>query len=210
MALSTLQSALNNLISTNAILLCRDFPRFSLSQICKRPEIYIAPPTGRKWLSQRNERGDLACRRTRQQGKPLGRPPAIREETLDELLDEDDPAHNAHYDTQVKIKNLPVKGATLQANLSKRRGARRFKKSTIKGISRQNKNERVSYGKEFENRTINSSTSGGISSLPTRSTVVFQLRTRLNSSSSRRCSPHHPAANALNPVHQSRSRHEDR
>lgn len=131
------------------------FPRVSLRQICKKPEINIAPSTGRKWLHQREELGDAAYRRTRRRSTRLGRPSIIREEILDELLDENDPAHNAHYNTQVKIKQLPVNGDTLQANMSKRRGARRFKKSTTKGISRQNKKERISYGQEFENRTIN-------------------------------------------------------
>jgi hypothetical protein len=59
-------------------------------------------------------------------------PPVICEETLDELLDENDPADGAHYNTQAKMKQLPITGNALQANMSKRRGAKRFKKLYIK------------------------------------------------------------------------------
>jgi hypothetical protein len=126
----------------------------SFAELCRREDINIKPPTGRYLLSQREKLGDIAYRRTRKLAHRLGRLPAIPEKTLDELLDVNDPAHALYYEDQVKAKHLRVKPYTLQQAMTKRRGARRFKKPYTKAISKDNKLKRQLYRRAHRNKTI--------------------------------------------------------
>jgi hypothetical protein len=91
-----------------------DFLAVSLTKICERDDIDIAPSTGRLWLRQRNIKGDLAYRRQRPQyKKKLGPHFKLSDQVLDELLDVNDPAHALRYDQQVGKKHLKVSPATL-------------------------------------------------------------------------------------------------
>ena len=91
----------------------KEFPATSLAELCRRDEPAIHPSTGRKWLQQRKSLGRDAYRRTRPQSGGLGRPLILREETLDELLDSNDEAHNKPYDKIIRMKNLNVALSTL-------------------------------------------------------------------------------------------------
>jgi heat shock protein HspQ len=127
-----------------------------VQKICKRPDISIAPSTGRKWLKQREELGSPALRRTRKLSFRLGRKSTISEETLDDLMNENNPLNSQPYETIIIEKDLPVSAHTLQQNFSKRKGAKRFKKPRSKAISKENKGKRVQYGQNHKKETITS------------------------------------------------------
>lgn len=126
----------------------------SLRQICKKPDINIPPPTGRRWLKERDYLGDQAYRKTRKISTRLGRKYTVDTVTLDDVLRKDHPLNTKPYETIVKELHLPIKPRTLQHNFAVRKGARRYKKPRIKGISQKNHVERVQYGQEHRDKTI--------------------------------------------------------
>jgi hypothetical protein len=56
--------------------------------------------------------------------------------------------------SQVEAEDLKVSSHTLQQNITKRTGAKRFKKRRTKAISAKNKRARVQYGKNLRKRNI--------------------------------------------------------
>ena len=126
----------------------------SLRQICKNPQINIPTSTGRLWLTQREQLGEQAFRRTRKISTRLGRKYRVSEATLAPLLDENNPLNTKPYETQIKELRLPLTTRSLRYNFSKRFGARRYKKPYTSEISKKNRKERVEYGEEHQNKTI--------------------------------------------------------
>jgi hypothetical protein len=125
-------------------------PSKTLRQVCR--DVNIPPTTGSNWIRQRKELGELAYRRTRRTSvNKLGRPEALEDSQLDDILAK----HSGlHYDTIVDKENLPITGYTLRRNLSKRVNARRYRKARTSTISDDNKSRRQRYGKAHEDKRI--------------------------------------------------------
>jgi DDE superfamily endonuclease len=128
--------------------------RRSFNSICKEKGIQIPPSTGRFWLHQRAKLGSPAKRRTRKLSTRLGQPQRVSSSELQSLLDPKNPLHYQSYDVQAQ--DLPIKPKTLQQNLVKRTGAKRFRKPKVKAISAKNKRVRISYGINHRGKTIRS------------------------------------------------------
>jgi hypothetical protein len=126
----------------------------SLAGICKQPDISIAPSTGRKWLKQRETLGSPAKRRTRKISTRIGRPTKVSEEVLDRVIDPNDPLNDKPYETIIEELGLNISAHAFQQAVTKRRGAKRYKKPKSKGISKINKKKRVKYGQEHKDETI--------------------------------------------------------
>ena len=130
----------------------------SFASICRRPEVNIPPSTGRLWLKQRKMLGSPAIRRTRRLSTNLGQPRRLDSPLLSSLLDPLNPLHTCSYEEQAD--QLPIKQSirpkTIQQNLSKRLGAKRFKKPRTPGIRAANKPIRVQFGDTHKNKSIRS------------------------------------------------------
>lgn len=129
-------------------------PIESFNHLCARHRINIPPPTGRLWLRQRDEFGDKAYHRLRKTSKELGRKFKVCTATLDYILDRRNGLTKRDPRDLVRFLHLDCHPRTLQASLSKRRNARRYKRRKTGVISKKNKLDRIEYGKLHENRTI--------------------------------------------------------
>lgn len=129
-------------------------PIESFNSVCARHRIQIPPPTGRLWLRQRDEFGEGAYHRLRKASKELGRKLKVDEGTLDCILDRRNGLTKRDPRDIVKFLHLDIHPRTLQASLSKRRNARRYKKRKTSAISQRNKDARKEYGKLHEKDTI--------------------------------------------------------
>jgi hypothetical protein len=114
----------------------------------------VKPRTGRYWRYQRRILGFSALRRTRKQSTKLERPEkvskaqyqflvsTVRDHALEEQI--------AHYKFQCSRR-------TFQTALRKyTRNAGLYKKAWVKKFSRKNKKERVQYGYDLQDKTIDS------------------------------------------------------
>jgi hypothetical protein len=73
---------------------------------------------------------------------------------LDRLIDQNDPIHSAPPETQIKELGLNCTTRTLRANLRDRRNASRFKQKSIAPISDKNRDLRIQYGQDHQNKTV--------------------------------------------------------
>jgi hypothetical protein len=129
-------------------------PIESFNHLCARHRINIPPPTGRLWLRQRDEFGDEAYHRLRKTSKELGRKLKVCTHDLDYILDRRNGLTRRDPREIVDLLHLDCHPRTLQASLSNRRNARRYKRRKTGAISKKNKLDRIDYGKLHENRTL--------------------------------------------------------
>lgn len=129
-------------------------PIESFNHLCARHRIQIPPSTGRLWLRQRDEFGDEAYHRLRKTSKELGRKFDVCEADLDYILDRSNGLTRKDPRDIVRLLKLDVHPRTLQASLSKRKHARRYKRRKTGFIKEKNKIARREYGKLHENDTI--------------------------------------------------------
>lgn len=96
--------------------------------------------------------GSPAKRRTRKLSTCLGQRRRISSPDLNGLLEPKNPLHFLPYEEQAEA--FPVKPKTSQQNLSKRLGARYFKKPFSKTISNVNKQKRIAYAQAHQYKTV--------------------------------------------------------
>jgi hypothetical protein len=65
-----------------------------------------------------------------------------------------DPIHEAPPEVQIDNLNLGVTTRTLRANLRDRKDAGRYKKAPVPPLSEQNRNRRIQYGRDHQEKTI--------------------------------------------------------
>jgi hypothetical protein len=124
-----------------------------VGSIAKLPDIDIPPSTARLWLKQRDILGDAAFRSQRKTSSRLGRKSKVSESDVDRLLNQEDPIHELHYEKQrLLLPGLPSQ-RTLRRHTAAR-GARRFKKPFMTEVSGINKQKRVKYGQEHQDKNI--------------------------------------------------------
>jgi len=111
--------------------------------------------TTQRWLKTRQEAGDTH-KIYHRGGKHHKRLSKITDAQLDTLLDPTNPVRTQDLQTQIDYYNIPVSKRAMQTNLIKRRhNAKRYKMAKVTAISRKNKQERVAYGKEHEDKSVN-------------------------------------------------------
>lgn len=121
-----------------------------IKEICIQEN--VPERTGRYWLHQRSVLGNAANRRT---GKyRSGRKQKVSDKHLDQLLDQDNPVRDQHYECQIDHFNIPVHPRTLRRALISRPNARRYKMAVVKTISEKNKKLRLQYGNEHHKKSI--------------------------------------------------------
>jgi transposase len=122
----------------------------SLRQICKDEN--IPSTTGRRWIRQRQELGEIANRRTRRASKKkLGRPKVLEDSQLERIASE---YREAPYDAIVDKENIPLTSHSLQQNFSTRLNSRRYRKPRTNAISHRNEELRIRYGNAHKAKTI--------------------------------------------------------
>lgn len=128
----------------------------TLKSICEATD--TTTPTARRWLHQRDILGSPSYRRTRKLSDRLGRGSGISKETCQMLVSPSrNPVRDQDYDAQIAHHNLPVKRRQLQRKLKEHtNGGQRYKQAYVqKKISQKNRGERIHYGVEHQNKTIN-------------------------------------------------------
>jgi hypothetical protein len=126
--------------------------RRSFNSICRETGIEISPSTGCLWLNQRAKLGSPAKRRTRKLFTRLGQLQKVSSSKLQSLLNPENPLHYQSYDVQAR--DFSIKPKTLQQNLVKRIGVKRYRKPKVKVISAKNKRLRISYGINHRDKTV--------------------------------------------------------
>jgi hypothetical protein len=113
--------------------------------------------TGLLWLRQRRILGSPAYRRTRQYSSKLGRPSKLSKESYKMLVSPSrNPVRNQHYEAQIEFHKLDVKPRTIQRNLKRyTEQGQRYKQAYVsKTLSKKNRQERIDYGEEHKDKTI--------------------------------------------------------
>jgi hypothetical protein len=127
----------------------------TVRSICKKTK--TTTPTGRRWLKQRAQLGSPALRRTRKLSDRLGRKSRISEETCKMLVSPSrNPVRDQLYEAQIEYHKLPIRARQLKTRLKQTtKNGRRFKMAYVKKeISGPNKDLRVKYGEEHQNKTV--------------------------------------------------------
>jgi hypothetical protein len=127
----------------------------TMRSICKATNT-TSPPTGRRWLKQRDLLGSPAFRRTRKLSSRLGRKSRISDETCKILVSPSRNPIRDQYKAQIAYHNLPVKKRQLQTIFKQSsNGGQRYKQAYVKKLlSRKNRGERVHYGAAHQHKTI--------------------------------------------------------
>lgn len=130
-------------------------PGKSLAAIAR--ECNTTSPSARRWLRQRTQIGSPVYRHTRKRATRLGRPPKLQESTFKMLVSpSQNPVRDQLYEAQIEYHKLDVHPRTIQRGLKKHtNGGQRYKQAYIqKQISPKNKQQRVQYGKEHQDKMI--------------------------------------------------------
>jgi len=133
----------------------KDYADRSLRSISS--DARISEGTGRRWLKQRENMGSLAYRHTRPMSKKLGKPSKVTKSMCKMLVDPArNPVRNQPYDAQIAYHKIPVKRRQLRNKLAEHtNGGRIYKCAFIKKtISAKNKDERVAYGHEHKDKSM--------------------------------------------------------
>ena len=113
--------------------------------------------TARRWIKQRETIGSLAYRHTRKMSKKLGKPSKVTKSMCKILVDPaQNPVRNQPYDAQIGFHDIPVQRRQLRRKLAEHtNGGRIYKCAFVKKtISAKNKDERVAYGHEHEDKLM--------------------------------------------------------
>jgi hypothetical protein len=133
----------------------RDHATKPVSQICLDEE--VKESTGRYWLRQRRNLGHLAMRRTRKLSDKLGMKSKVTKSMCKMLVDpKQNPVRDQLYEAQIQFHNIPVQKRQLQRKLKEHtQNARRYKMAFVKKkVLAKNKEERMAYGVEHKDDTI--------------------------------------------------------
>ncbi|PMD18510.1 hypothetical protein NA56DRAFT_245081 [Hyaloscypha hepaticicola] len=113
--------------------------------------------TARRWIKQRENMGSLAYRRTRKMSNKLGRRSKVTKKVCKMLVSpSQNPVRNQPFDAQIEFHNIPVKRRQFQKKLKENtNGGQIYKAAFVKKeISGKNRDERVAYGEEYKEKTI--------------------------------------------------------
>lgn len=113
--------------------------------------------TARRWIKQRENMGSLAYRRTRKMSNKLGRRSKVTKKVCKMLVSpSQNPVRNQPFDAQIEFHNIPVKRRQFQKKLKEHtNGGQIYKDAFVKKeISGKNRDERVAYGEEYKEKTI--------------------------------------------------------
>jgi transposase len=113
--------------------------------------------TAQYWLTQRDTLGSPAYRRTRKRFKNLGRKPKVSKEEIQTLvLPSKNPVRDQCYKAQIKYYNLNIVPRTIQRRLKQDTNqGQRYKQAYIrKTISKKNREERVKYRYQYQDKSI--------------------------------------------------------
>lgn len=127
----------------------------SMRAICAGEK--ITEGCGRKWIRQRQELGSAAYRHSRGRSTKLGRPSKVTKSMCKMLVDPtQNPIRNQPYDAQIAYHRIPVKRRQLQRKLKEHtNGGQKYKMAFVKKeISDKNKAERVEYGYEHRDKSV--------------------------------------------------------
>jgi hypothetical protein len=127
----------------------------SLRQIAR--ESNTTDPTARRWLKQRENIGSLAYRTSRKRSSKLGRRSKVTKSICKKLVDPArNPVRDQALEAQITYHEIPCKKRQLQYKLKEHtNGGRIYKCAFVKKeISSKNKDDRVAYGQEHEDKTM--------------------------------------------------------
>jgi transposase len=133
----------------------REHLKKSTRQICI--ETGTAEPTGRRWLNKHKDMGSLAYRKSRRRSSKLGRPSKVTKSMCKMLVSPSkNPVRNRTLDYQLEFHNIPVQKRQLRRKLKEHtQGGGIYKCAFVKKeISNKNCQERVAYGEEHKDKSI--------------------------------------------------------
>ena len=133
----------------------REHERRSMRAICRDHD--ITEGTGRLWKKQREELGSLAYRHTRKLSSNLGRRSKVTKSICKMLVSPSrNPVRTQPFDAQIAYHKIPVQRRQLMKKLREHtNGGQIYKAAFVKKeISKKNKDERVSYGEEHKDKTV--------------------------------------------------------
>jgi len=131
-------------------------PTESIQDVIQKLHFPYSLRTTERWLKARrrgaSRSGHEAYHRGGKHHKKLSK---VTDAQLDILLDPINPVRTQDLQTQVDYHNIPISKRAMQTNLIKRRHkAKRYKMARVTAISKKNKQERVEYGKEHQDKTV--------------------------------------------------------
>jgi hypothetical protein len=127
----------------------------SIRSICK--DTKTTKGTASRWLRQREQLGSPALRRTRKLSDRLSKKSKVSNEVLQMLVSPSrNPVRDQLYEAQIEYHKIPIKARQLKTRLKQAtKNGRKFKMAYVKKeISEPNKNLRVKYGEEHQNKTV--------------------------------------------------------
>ena len=110
----------------------------------------------RRWLDDRRENGDQACRRTRKRSKILGAKSKVSKTKCRELVSTRNPVRDQLLEHQIQYHDLPLKKRALITQIKENtKNGRRYKMAYVrKRLSKTNKDKRLAYGQEHKRKTV--------------------------------------------------------
>ena len=130
-------------------------PTESIQDVVQKLHVPYCERTAERWLKKRREAPHGSHEVYHRGGKHHKKPSKIMDTQLDTLLNPKNPVRTQDLQTQLDYHNIPVSKRAIQTNLIKRRhNAKRYKMARVTAISRKNKQERVEYGKEHQDKII--------------------------------------------------------
>ena len=133
----------------------RRSPTEPLQNVIQSLHLPYSQRTTERWLRTRRGAGNNVYKAYHRGDKHHKKPSKITDAQLDILLDLKNPVRTQDLQTQIDFHNIRISKRAMQTNLIKRRHkAKRYKMARVTSISRKNMQERVEYGQEHQDKTV--------------------------------------------------------